>query len=138
MPLFAGFVSKEEVLGAVWTGGFAVPFVMLLAAAFLTAFYMFRVVFLAFFGGRPRPTSIVRMPSTAMMSATPPGTGHGAAHAHDAPFAMTGPLWVLASIAMAIGIYFTLHAAARGVRRAGLADAVGDRRGAVGHSASPG
>ena len=27
IPLFAGFVSKEEILGAVWTGGFAVPFV---------------------------------------------------------------------------------------------------------------
>ena len=52
VPLFAGFVSKEEVLGAVWTGGFPVPFFMLLLAAFLTAFYMFRVVFLAFFGAR--------------------------------------------------------------------------------------
>jgi NADH:ubiquinone oxidoreductase subunit 5 (subunit L)/multisubunit Na+/H+ antiporter MnhA subunit len=54
VPLFAGFASKEEVLGAVWHGGFAVPFVMLLVAAFLTAFYMFRVVFVAFFGGARR------------------------------------------------------------------------------------
>ena len=38
--------------------------------------------------------------------------GHGAgslAHAHDAPFLMTGPLWALALIAMAIGLYFTIH-----------------------------
>ena len=34
----------------VWAGGLPVPFVMLLIAAFLTAFYMFRVVFIAFFG----------------------------------------------------------------------------------------
>ena len=92
VPVFAGFVSKEEVLGAVLAGGFTVPFVMLLTGAFLTAFYMFRIVFLAFFGDRgPRPE------------------GRGPSHAHDAPFLMTGPLWVLALIAMAIGIYFTLH-----------------------------
>ena len=76
VPLFAGFVSKEEVLGAVWTGGFAVPFVMLLLAAFLTAFYMFRVVFLAFFGAamreaRGRATSTPRMhPHRAIASRT--------------------------------------------------------------------
>ena len=34
--------------------GSPVPFVLLLIAAFLTAFYMFRVVFLAFFGARRR------------------------------------------------------------------------------------
>jgi NADH-quinone oxidoreductase subunit L len=111
VPLFAGFVSKEEVLGAVWTGGFAVPFFMLLAAAFLTAFYMFRVVFLAFFGV---PTQADVDPAHTEhshdVSHTARQPGHGAAHAHDAPFAMTGPLWILAAIAMAIGIYFTVHA----------------------------
>src|SRR4029079_19068320 len=50
IPLFAGFASKEAVLGSVWVGGYHVPFFMLLFAAFLTAFYMFRVVFVAFFG----------------------------------------------------------------------------------------
>ena len=34
VPLFAGFASKEEVLGGVWAGGFAVPFFMLLTAVF--------------------------------------------------------------------------------------------------------
>jgi NADH-quinone oxidoreductase subunit L len=95
VPLFAGFVSKEEVLGAVWTGGFVVPFVMLLLAAFLTAFYMFRVVFLVFFGNRGS-RSEARGPDNAV-------------HAHDAPVVMTGPLWVLALIAMAIGVYFAIH-----------------------------
>ena len=50
IPLFGGFFSKEEILGAVWAGGLAGPFAMLVLAAFLTAFYMFRVVFIAFFG----------------------------------------------------------------------------------------
>src|SRR6185295_17117120 len=45
IPLFGGFASKEEVLGAVLAGGFVVPFALLLIAAFLTAFYMFRVIF---------------------------------------------------------------------------------------------
>src|SRR3954469_15142880 len=112
VPLFAGFASKEEVLGAVWTGGFAVPFFMLLFAAFLTAFYMFRVVFLAFFGASAigHRASDIEQPQDSTDTAH---HGHGAgsaAHAHDAPFVMTGPLWLLALIAMAIGIYFTLHA----------------------------
>ena len=95
VPLFAGFVSKEEVLGAVWAGGFAVPFFMLLLAAFLTAFYMFRVVFLVFFGdGRSGRE----------------GAADGAPHhPHDAPAVMTLPLWVLALIAMGIGVYFTVR-----------------------------
>jgi NADH-quinone oxidoreductase subunit L len=97
VPLFAGFASKEEVLGAVWAGGFAAPFFMLLLAAFLTAFYMFRVVFLAFFAAPHAPRVAHR-------------ASHHARDPHDAPGVMTLPLWVLAVIAMAIGVYFTLHA----------------------------
>ena len=92
VPLFAGFVSKEEVLAAVWTGHLIVPFVMLLVAAFLTAFYMFRVVFLVFFADR-HPASDARSPR----------------HAHDARAVMTVPLWILALLAMAIGIIFTMR-----------------------------
>src|SRR3954469_19686246 len=112
VPLFAGFASKEEVLGAVWTGGYVIPFAMLLLSAFLTAFYMFRVVFLAFWGSSDiaHRISDIEQPQDSTDTAH---HGHGAgsrAHAHDAPFVMTGPLWLLALIAMAIGIYFTLHA----------------------------
>jgi NADH-quinone oxidoreductase subunit L len=111
VPLFAGFVSKEEVLGAVWTGGFALPFFMLLVAAFLTAFYMFRVVFLAFFGGRSRRSEGVEGAERSHdVSHTARQPGHGVAHAHDAPLTMTGPLWVLAIIAIVIGLYFTVQA----------------------------
>jgi NADH-quinone oxidoreductase subunit L len=99
LPFFAGFLSKEEVLAAVWTGGMTGPFVFLLIAAFLTAFYMFRVVFLTFFG---TPAVVAVEPHHA--------DGHGAGHApHDGPFTMSLPLWVLAFASMAIGIYFTLH-----------------------------
>ena len=79
---------------------------MLLLAAFLTAFYMFRVVFLAFFG---RAADRHRRIATSRQSRHR-ASRIGIAHAHDAPVVMTRPLWVLALIAMAIGIYFTLHA----------------------------
>jgi NADH-quinone oxidoreductase subunit L len=92
IPFFGGFFSKEEVLGAVWIGGLTIPFVMLALAAFLTAFYMFRVVFIAFFG------------TLAHAGAH----GHDPGHAHDAPALMTIPLWILAAFAMAIGIGFSV------------------------------
>jgi NADH-quinone oxidoreductase subunit L len=94
IPFFAGFFSKEEILGATWAGGLTVPFLMLVLAAFLTAFYMFRVVFIAFLGS-PAPARAAGH------------HGHGEVHAHDAPAIMTLPLWILAALAMAIGIWFT-------------------------------
>jgi NADH-quinone oxidoreductase subunit L len=100
------------VLGAVWAGGFTVPFVMLLAGAFLTAFYMFRVVFLVFFAdrGARREVRGASIPDPGSAHVAPPAS-HIAHHdPHDAPVVMTLPLWILAIIAMAIGLYFTLHA----------------------------
>jgi NADH-quinone oxidoreductase subunit L len=85
---FAGFFSKEAVLGAVWNGGMRGPFALLALTAFLTAFYMFRVVFVAFFG-RPRVAG---------------------GHPHDAPVLMAGPLWVLAALTVGLGLKFALAA----------------------------
>jgi NADH-quinone oxidoreductase subunit L len=76
----AGFFSKEAVLGAVWDGEQSGPFVLLAATALLTAFYMFRVVFVTFFG-----------------------RSHPGGHPHDAPALMTGPLWVLAVVTVVWG-----------------------------------
>ena len=45
-----GFFSKEAVLAGVLQAHLAGPFLILILTSFLTAFYMFRVVFLAFFG----------------------------------------------------------------------------------------
>jgi NADH-quinone oxidoreductase subunit L len=88
VPFFAGFFSKEEILGAVLAGGFPGPFAMLLLGAFLTAFYMFRVVFVTFFGA--------------------PAAAHGADdhHVHDAPPFMALPLWILALLSVGIGTLF--------------------------------
>jgi NADH-quinone oxidoreductase subunit L len=78
VPPFSGFVSKEAILGGVWEAGFRGPFVLLSVTVFLTAFYMFRAVFLTFFGAR--------------------GAG---GHPHDPPGVMMGPLWLLAVLSIA-------------------------------------
>ena len=91
IPLFAGFFSKEEILGAVLAGGFPVPFAMLLLGAFLTAFYMFRVVFVTF-AGAP--------------AATQAGHHLEGSHVHDAPPFMALPLWILAVMCVGIGVLF--------------------------------
>ncbi|PFN07097.1 MULTISPECIES: NADH-quinone oxidoreductase subunit L [Bacillus cereus group] len=50
VPLFSGFFSKDEILAATWMHGNYVLFVLAVLAAFLTAFYMFRLYFLVFTG----------------------------------------------------------------------------------------
>jgi NADH-quinone oxidoreductase subunit L len=106
IPFFGGFLSKEEILGSVWAGKLVGPFALLMLVAFLTAFYMFRVVFLAFFG-----TPAVR-PAVAVAGFSPlPGVGHHAdhgSHEHDPPSPMLLPLWILALLSMAVGFYTTL------------------------------
>src|SRR3989449_1298115 len=88
VPPLAGFFSKEAVLAGVWEGRMTGPFLMLALTAFLTAFYMFRVIFIAFFG-----------------------RAHAESHPHDAPPLMAGPLWVLAGLTVAIGLRFVVAGA---------------------------
>ena len=83
IPGFAGFFSKDLVLTAVEGRFFGIPWLLLLASAFLTAFYMGRVIVKAFFG----------IPSLT------------AVHAHEGGLAMTLPLVVLAIPALAAGYF---------------------------------
>ena len=96
VPLFGGFLSKEGILGATLAGNQTGPFVLLMIVAFLTAFYMFRVVFLAFYGVRATHASALH--------------AHGGGHhePHDPPPVMMLPLWLLAVLALGIGIYSTV------------------------------
>jgi NADH-quinone oxidoreductase subunit L len=129
IPFFGGFLSKEEILGAVWMGGLPGPFAVLMLVAFLTAFYMFRVVFLAFFG-TPAPVAAVVHAGHAGPAATggaAPRVAHAhlhneavvegahvneVPHAHEPPATMLLPLWVLALMTTAVGVYTTLGGAA--------------------------
>ena len=80
----AGFFSKEEILAAALGGHHLLVFAFLMAGAFLTAFYTFRLIFLAFFTG-PRMSKDV------------------ARHVHESPGVMTLPLVVLAILTVVTG-----------------------------------
>jgi NADH-quinone oxidoreductase subunit L len=73
IPPLAGFASKDAILTAVEGRAGWIPWAVLLATAFLTAFYMGRVLVLTFLG-KPSPA---------------------ASHAHESPPAMTIPLVAL-------------------------------------------
>jgi NADH-quinone oxidoreductase subunit L len=101
IPLFAGFLSKEAVLAGVWEGGLVGPFAILVFVAFLTAFYMFRVFFLAFYAGVASVSRPVDIDHT-----TDVGGGKDHSHVpHDPPASMAVPLWALALLSMVIGLY---------------------------------
>ena len=90
IPPFAGFWSKDEILTVTLEyarhgHGFAyILFAMAAFTAFLTAFYMWRMIFLAFFG-REKPEN----------------------HPHESPVNMTLPLVVLAILAAVGGLMGT-------------------------------
>lgn len=50
IPPFAGFWSKDEILLVCQQNGHTVLYIVAALTAFLTAFYMFRMIFMAFFG----------------------------------------------------------------------------------------
>jgi NADH-quinone oxidoreductase subunit L len=83
-----------------------------MVVAFLTAFYMFRVVFLALFAvpGRTFAEPTAARAAHAVEHAETVVEGAHVdemPHAHDPPPTMLLPLWLLALISMAVGIYFT-------------------------------
>ena len=81
IPYFAGFFSKDEILAAAL--GHPVLFGMGLFTALLTSFYMFRLLFLTFFG-------------------TFRGGDEVEHHVHESPPSMVAPL-VLLAIGSAVG-----------------------------------
>ncbi|RDU37511.1 NADH-quinone oxidoreductase subunit L [Neobacillus piezotolerans] len=65
VPLFSGFFSKDEILIAAWENGHPVLFLLALIAAFFTAFYMFRLFFMVFWGeSRSNVTNVHESPGT--------------------------------------------------------------------------
>lgn len=65
VPGLSGFFSKDEILVAAWEGGHPVLFLLALIAAFMTAFYMFRLFFMVFTGeNRGKQTHVHESPST--------------------------------------------------------------------------
>jgi len=79
VPPFAGFYSKDSILGQALAQHNYLLFGVAVFVAGLTTFYMFRLFFVAFLG-EPRTEK--------------------AKHAHESPVVMTGPLVVLAVLAV--------------------------------------
>ena len=87
----AGFWSKDEILGDAWREQ-QLFFWLALGVVFLTAFYMFRAIFLTFEG-------------EYQGGEEPEEGGHGGdpSHPHESPWVMVVPLAVLAVPAVLIG-----------------------------------
>jgi NADH-quinone oxidoreductase subunit L len=91
LPPLSGFFSKDEILWFAYGSSFGGAHWLLLlasATALLTAFYMFRLLWLTFFGS-PRMDEAV------------------AHHVHESPWSMTGVLVALALLA-AFGGFFSI------------------------------
>ncbi len=80
IPPLAGFWSKDEILLGAFAGGYTGLYVLGSLVAFMTAFYMFRLIFVAFFGSNTN--------------------GH---EAHESSPVMTVPLIILAFFSIVAG-----------------------------------
>ena len=85
IPPLSGFFSKDGILASTFAESPA-AYAVLVFAAMLTAFYMFRLLFLTFFG-----------------------TYRGTAHPHESPKVMTVPLMVLAVLSAIGGLLNIPH-----------------------------
>jgi NADH-quinone oxidoreductase subunit L len=86
LPPFSGFFSKDEILAGAFFAGKPTIFALGLVGSALTAFYMWRLVFLTFLGRS-------RVAHEAMH------------HAHESPPVMTVPLALLAVLAAGAGVW---------------------------------
>jgi len=89
-PFFAGYYSKDMIIGSAFAahssvGGYA--FAMGVAAALMTSFYSWRLIFMTFFG-ESRASKDVQD------------------HVHESPQVMLFPLYILAAGAVASGFLF--------------------------------
>jgi NADH-quinone oxidoreductase subunit L len=77
IPPFAGFFSKDEILFRAFLANKAI-WVLAVATAFMTAFYMYRLMAMTFFGGYRGPAWETAGPAAARTAAV-----HGAPHPAD-------------------------------------------------------
>jgi NADH-quinone oxidoreductase subunit L len=84
IPPLAGFFSKDEILGEAWKNGFVWVWAIGIVVAVMTAFYMFRLIGLTFWGkSRVDPEVEPKI--------------------HESPSVMTVPLWLLAIPSVVLG-----------------------------------
>src|SRR5436190_3291139 len=89
IPPLAGFFSKDEILGEAFKNGFQWVWAIGIVVAIMTAFYMFRLIGLTFWG------------ESRVDPAIEP-------HIHESPSVMTTPLWLLAIPSILLGLVLSL------------------------------
>lgn len=81
MPGFSGFFSKDEILASAFASGHYLPWLLGVAGAAMTALYIFRLVFLTFFGQGRMDEEVKH-------------------HIHESPAVMLTPLKILALLSI--------------------------------------
>ena len=111
IPPFAGFFSKDEILWQAWTsegGAYRILWGIGYITALMTAFYMFRLIYLTFYS-KPRMSHDVEH------------------HIHESPASMTMPLIVLAVMSLFAGFLGWPHSLGGSDRFARFLDPVFSR-----------
>jgi NADH-quinone oxidoreductase subunit L len=85
VPFLSGFFSKDAILTSAFAGGHLVLYGLGLTGAIMTAFYMFRLIYMTFYGE----------------ARTPRDAASG--HIHESPPVMTVPLVILAVLSALAG-----------------------------------
>jgi len=89
IPIFAGFFSKDEILGEAFGRGYYLFWAVGLLVAFMTAFYTFRMVYMTFWG-------TWRGPRDAWQ------------HVHESAPTIVAPLIILAIPTILVGLFLGL------------------------------
>ena len=85
IPIFAGFFSKDEILGEAFGRGYLVFYLVGIVVAAMTAFYTFRMMFMTFWGEWRGPRAVW-------------------GHIHESAATMTLPLVILAVPTVLVGL----------------------------------
>ncbi|MGH9569344.1 MAG: NADH-quinone oxidoreductase subunit L [Candidatus Angelobacter sp.] len=118
IPPFAGFFSKDEILGQVFSSphGSKILWVVGVITAALTSFYMFRLYFMTFYGDlklgqvdvgeeahAATAPAQTQHPAAAHSHGHADDQSHGHGRVHESPWIMIGPLMVLALLSFVGG-----------------------------------
>ena len=86
IPIFAGFFSKDEILGEAFNRGYLLFYAIGTIVAFMTAFYTFRMIFMTFWGEWRGPREIWD-------------------HVHESAMTMVAPLMILSVPTVLVGLF---------------------------------
>ncbi len=101
IPPLAGFWSKDEILWQAYNASW-VYWLIGVITAFITSFYMFRLMYMTF-GGEYHGAAAQPAHGHDTRSHDTQGHGHGHGEPHESPLVMLGPLLVLALLSLVGG-----------------------------------